>query len=154
MQLRHRAVSHQGTHQPSRISPWEETHAQRSLSILGSHPTVVYCRDTHPLSRQRSREENKRMNSSPMLSTTPILLKPVRRVCNQSKNKWFWVGSLLHSEKSGFTFTNLSAKVGPNFSNQTSRLNLTFSRLAVGLNDLQRSLPTLMIWWRQGRVFY
>ena len=76
-----------------------------SHSTLGTHPTVVHHRATYPLSRQRP---SKRMNNSPMLSTTSTLLKPVRRVCNRSKNRRFWVGGLLHNEKSGHVYKPFS----------------------------------------------
>lgn len=61
--------------------------------------TVVHRRAAYPLLRQRPREESMRMNCGPMLSTTPVLLKPVRRVYHRPKTRQFvtqWkVGSCL-----------------------------------------------------------
>lgn len=69
--------------------------------------------------------------TAPLLSTTPALLKTEGGFVTHLKSGSSGL-EVYDTMKSRIMLTNLSVKAGPNFSNEMSRLNLTFSRQGRG----------------------
>lgn len=107
-----RAVLHQGGHQPSLSPPQEETWAQREpqWSI------------TEPPTRCRGRDQEKKARGWTAVPCS------AQHLCYWN----LWGGFATDLKCSWVMFTNFSAKVGLNFSNQISRLNITWSKQGRG----------------------
>ena len=119
-------------------------HRGRKPGQRGNHRTVVHRRAIYPLSRERPREQNKWMNSRPMLSTTPALLKPMRRVSKRSK-KQLVLGWMFVTQWKVVSCLQ-TFKVEPNFSNQMSRLNLPSQDRVEGNLCLQKETGQKSSW--------